>query len=57
MRTYHVTLELRLPDNPTEEDYERAVLDAIPLRATLVSDGSDGTEQPEQEGESDGNEI
>jgi hypothetical protein len=52
MRRYHVTLELTLPDQPTEEDYIRAILDAVPLRASLVSDGN---EQSEQKGESDGN--
>lgn len=46
MRRYLITLELTLPDRPTEEDYIRAILDAVPLRASLVSDG---TEQSEQE--------
>jgi hypothetical protein len=57
MRRYHVTLELTLPDQPTEEDYIRAILDAVPLRASLVSDGTDGSEpNSNREGESDGTE-
>lgn len=38
MRRYLVTLRLDLPDNPSEEDYVRAVLAAVPIRASLVSD-------------------
>ena len=52
MRRYLVTLDLRLPDKPTEADYVKALLEAVPTKASLVSDG---IEQIEQEGKSDGN--
>ena len=51
MRRYLVTLDLRLPDNAGEADYVKALLEAVPTKASLVSDGSEPTEQ---KGESDG---
>ena len=48
MRRYLVTLDLRLPDKPTEADYVKALLEAVPTKATLVSDGSEPNEQEEK---------
>jgi len=50
MRRYLVTLDLRLPDNASEEDYVKALLEAIPTKATLVSDGNEPNEQEESDG-------
>jgi len=36
-----VTLDLRLPDNASEADYVKALLEAVPTKATLVSDGNE----------------
>ena len=41
MRRYLVTLDLRLPDNASEADYVKALLEAVPTKATLVSDGNE----------------
>ena len=63
MRRYLVTLDLRLPNDADDTDYVKALIKAAarPVRARLVPDGktplvSDGNEQTEQEGESDGKE-
>jgi len=43
MRRYLVTLDLRLPDNASEADYVKALLEAVPTKASLVSGGNEPT--------------
>ena len=53
MRRYLVTLDLRLPDNASEADYVKALLEAVPTKATLVSDGN----EPDSDGSGGDEEI